>query len=510
MGEGRLVRLSEAVLADRHARGAQALGWFRYRQAACGFGGQWLRLAVDWTDEDKRDAKTDEGLGLTLRTTGRLFEAAGVAWRWQDSVPLMQKLYIDTMVETLSRDNPPEPVDEIRLKDFVGVIQPIHSALGAQALGWYRLERHEVDDAARWFKQALDWWPQQRRDLSQRLSAPVDDYQPILAKLALAHEDYRRTPRAYPNSSALVGKSRELYVNTEEGLAKTEEGYAQTLRELGRLDEAEAIASAWRDRWPSLGRLYLDIVADALNKDAPEIAPERLTRYAAAIEQARSASAATAFGWRQLRAHDPDAAAKWFARALAWSAEPPDAGLVEGYVAALQARRLAALRDRLPAQPVGRAARLRASGKRDAGAICRDRGRDRQDPLRRRGAVARLAFLRDQGFRARADLVPQGSRLGRRREGQGRRRLVAARARPLCRIGRVRRRRARRARRLLWRHDRMAGQRQARRAGGPRRLRAGRARRPQRRGGASARLGRRATRRLGRRAQMVRERGRLE
>ena len=351
MGEGRLARLSEAVLADRHARGAQALGWFRYRQAACGFGGQWLRLSVDWTDEDKRDAKTDEGLGLTLRTTGRLFEAAGVAWRWQDSVPLMQKLYIDTMVETLSRDNPPEPVDEARLKDFVGVIEPIHSALGAQALGWYRLERHEVDDAARWFKQALDWWPQQRRDMSQRLSAPVDDYQPILAKLALAHDDYRRTPRAFPNSSALVGKSRELYVNTEEGLAKTEEGYAQTLRELGRLDEAEAIAAAWRDRWPSLGRLYLDIVADALNKDAPEIAPERLARYAAAIEQARSAPAATAFGWRQLRAHDPDAAAKWFSRALAWSAtEPPDAGLVEGYVAALQGQKKFDEADRLAAR----------------------------------------------------------------------------------------------------------------------------------------------------------------
>jgi len=351
MGEARLARLSQAVLADRHARGAQALGWFRYRQAACGYGGQWMRLATDWTDEDKRDAKTDEGLGLTLRATGRLSEAASVAWRWRDAAPLMQKLYIDTMVETLSRDNPPEPVDEARLREFVGVIAPIHSALGAQALGWYRLERHEFDEAARWFRQALDWWPTQRRDMSQRLSAPVDDYQPILAKLALAHEDYRRTPRAYPNSSALIGKSRELYVNTEEGLAKTEEGYAQTLRALGRLDEAEAIASAWRTRWPSLGRLYLDIVADALNKDGPEIAPERLARYAAAIEEARSASAATAYGWRQLRAHAPEAAAKWFARALAWEiAEPPDAGLVEGYVEALQGQNKFDEADRLAAR----------------------------------------------------------------------------------------------------------------------------------------------------------------
>ncbi|MCP6769590.1 hypothetical protein NL529_32560, partial [Klebsiella pneumoniae] len=78
-----------------------------------------------------------------------------------------------------------------------------------------------------------------------------------LAKLALLREDYRRTPLAFPNSSALIGKSRESYVNTFEGLAKTEEGYAQALRALNRAEEAEALAWAWRDRWPGLNRLFL-------------------------------------------------------------------------------------------------------------------------------------------------------------------------------------------------------------------------------------------------------------
>ena len=380
VSEARVRRLSEQVLSDHNLAGARAIGWWRYRQAACGFGGQWLRLAIDWNDADKRDAKTDEGFGLTLRATGRLTQAARLARPWADSVPLMKKLYIDVMVEELSRDNPPEPIDEARLKDFVGVIEPIKSPLGAQALGWYRLERNELDEAARWFKNAIDWWPPQRLDLSKRLSAPVDDYQPILAKLALDIEDYRRTPRAYPNSSSLIGKSTESYVNTEEGFAKTQEGYAQTLRALGRVEEAEAIAWAWRDRWPSLRQLYVYIAADELARaDGPEISPERLRRYAAAIEDARSAPAAAAMAWRLLRAKSAEPAAQWFEKALAWApSEPPDAGLVEGYVAALQGARKFAEADKFAARWRGVSPRfdliylkselasLRASGGADA------------------------------------------------------------------------------------------------------------------------------------------------
>jgi Tfp pilus assembly protein PilF len=339
LSEARVRRLSERVVADRQTRGARALGWWRYRQAACGFGGNWLRLAVDWSDADKRDAKTDEGLGLTLRATGRLTEAANLAWPWVDKVALMKKLYIDVMVEALSRDNPPEPIDEPRLQAFVATIAPIQSPLGAQALGWYRYERHEYEEAARWFKNAVDWWPQQRHDLSKRLSAPVDDYQPVLAKLALVAEDYRRTPRAYPNSSALIGKSREAYVNTEEGFAKTQEGYALTLRGLGRLEEAEGIAWAWRDRWPSLRRLFIDIAGAELGRtEGPELSPDRLRRYVAAIEDDRSAAGATALAWRQYRLKALDSAVDWFGKALAWTkTSPPDPDLIEGYVAALQA-----------------------------------------------------------------------------------------------------------------------------------------------------------------------------
>ena len=335
LGEARLERLANEIFASRNARGAQALGWYRYRQAACGFGGVWLRLATQWSDAP--DAKTDEGLGLTLRATGRLAEAAALARNWADRLPLMKKLYIDTIVEILSRDSPPEPIEEARITDFVGVIEPIKSPLGAQALGWYRLARHENEDAARWFKQALDWWPQLRADWSKKLSAPAEDYEPIMAKLAMVRADYRRTPRAYPNSTHLIGASSESYVNTEEGLVKTQQGYAEALRALGRLGEAEAIVWAGRDRSVAMRRLYVEIAADIL-RGPDAIAPERMSRYTQVIEEAKSASGAAAIAWRLLGAKDNTGAADWYAKALAWGkADPPDPALVEGYVAALAA-----------------------------------------------------------------------------------------------------------------------------------------------------------------------------
>ncbi len=338
VSEARLQRLSLRVLADHSVVGARALGWRRYGEAACGYGGDWFRLARAWNGDNKGDAKTDEGYGLTLRATGRLADAAALALAWAAEAPAMKKLYVDVMVEELARDNPPEPIDPARLKTFAATIEPMRSALGAQALGWYRLERGELDDAARWFKLALDWWPAERPDMSQRLSAPSDDYKPILAKLALDSRNYRRTPLAYPHSSALVGKSAEDYVHTGIGLAKTEEGYAQTLRALGRLEEAEAIAWTWRDRWPSLRGLFLDIAAEELTrKDGPDIAPERLQRYLAAIAADRSVAGAAAMAWRQYRLEAFASAADWFQKALSWSkAGAPPQSLIEGYVLALQ------------------------------------------------------------------------------------------------------------------------------------------------------------------------------
>jgi tetratricopeptide (TPR) repeat protein len=339
--EARLDRFSAIVLEERSAPGARALGWRRYRQAGNGYGADWFRLATQWVDDDQRDVKTDEGYSLSLRAVGRLTDAEALAKRWAAKDATMKQLYIDTVVEELSRDNPPEPLEETRVADFVATIEPIKSPLGAQALGWYRLERGETAEAGKWFKNALDWWPQRRKDQVQHLSGAIEDYQPISAKLALEREDYRRTPLAFPNSSARIAKTAENYVDTIEGFAKTTEGYALTLRALGRASEAEDIAFAWRDRWPPLRKLFDDIAATELSRaDGPPIAAEKLRRYTQSITENRSAAGAQALAWRQYAANDFTGAIQWFRSAMDWSGGAananPDPRLAEGYVLALR------------------------------------------------------------------------------------------------------------------------------------------------------------------------------
>ena len=341
VSEARISRYSQATLQDHNLVGARALAWRRYREAGCGFGENWFRLSTAWKSDEPSDMKTDEGHAHALAAIGRLAEASPLVRRWSAQDPLMKKAYIDMMVEELSRDNPPEPIDEGRIASFVATIEPIKSPFGAQGLGWYRLERGELADAAKWFQNAVDWWPKAADNQTRHLSAAAEDYKPTLAHLALTIGEYRRTPRAYPNSSDLIGKSKENYIETAEGAAKTWEGYAQTLRALGRLEEAERIAMTWRDRWPSLRRLYLDIARDELSrKDGAPISKERLANYLDAIEADREVEGASAVAWRLHRLGDDAGAAEWFSKAVGWSdargGSAPDLNLIEGYAIALR------------------------------------------------------------------------------------------------------------------------------------------------------------------------------
>ena len=361
MDEERMNRFSQFVLADKSSVGAQALGWRRYGDASCGYGVDWFRLATIWSSDGIGDAKMNEGYALTLRAVGRLSEAEAIAWPWIEKVAAMKKLYVDVVVAALSRDNPPEPMPETRVTQFMATIEPIHSALGAQALGWYRYERHENAEAAKWFKNALDWWPPIKNDAQIKLTNPVEKYVAILAKLALRREDYQPTPRAYPNTSTMIGKTTDVYVNTLEGLANTIEGYAMTLRALGRIQEAQAIAWEWRDRWPGLRALFIEIaITELVRQGGDPISAEWLERYASVINADHSTRGAQALGWHGYARQDFTAAAEWFKASLDWSASDPkaapDGKIVEAYVLSLRgAKRFAealnvvtAWRDKLP------------------------------------------------------------------------------------------------------------------------------------------------------------------
>ena len=339
MPESRITRFAAIVLADKSHEGAQALGWRRYEEAGCGYGAHWLRKAMDWSKDRPADAKLEEGYALTLRAVGRLAEAEEVAWSWVNRRTEMKKLYIDIVVEELSRDNPPEPMPDDRLQRFISAITSIHSALGAQAVAWYHHGREENEPAAKWFALALEWWPQPL-DETKKLSLPVDDYRPILPRLALRLEDYRRTPLAFPNSSLLIGKSTEDYVATLEGYAKTVEGYVLTLGSLKRFDDAEQLAWKWSARWPRLRAAYVDIAAAHLRALGTTAAPsETVARMIELVNAEHSPVGAEALAWRAFAASDYDAANRWFHSIVDWrkADAPADLDLMRAYVTSLSA-----------------------------------------------------------------------------------------------------------------------------------------------------------------------------
>ena len=232
----------------------------------------------------------------------------------------MKKLYIDVAVEELSRDNPPEPIPEARVAAFETAFTSVHSALGAQALGWYRFRSARIRaggaTGSRWRSTGgRRAEPTPIRNCPRRSTT----IPPILAQLALRPEDYRRTPRAYPNSSLLIGHDTESYVDTQTGLAKTVEGYVRALA------RAVAVRRGRGARPQMAGALVAAARRADRHRRRRAFRPGRrahLRRAAGAlrqlIEEDRSAAGAEALGWRAYRAKDYSGAERWLRAAIDW------------------------------------------------------------------------------------------------------------------------------------------------------------------------------------------------
>lgn len=336
--EPMLDRFSEVVRTEHSFGGAQALAWHRYHDAGNGYGVEWFADAVSWSPDRQADAKTIEGYASALRDVGRLGEAEDLLFPWVDRVAVMRDIYIDIVVSELTLDNPPQPMPHDRLARFIAVATPLKSAAAAQALGWYRYARHEYADSVIWFKYAVDWWPTLPPD-ADRFTFVPEGYRPQMAHLALKPEDYRRTPRAFSSLAHDRGQQSQRYVDTFGGLATTWTGYALALHAVGRTADAEDVAYAWRDRWPALGRLFLDLAVETLTQPGnPAVDSERVKRYAAVIEERHDAAGAAALGWSASAHGDWNEATVWLKASTDWRAPDtaPDAKVVAGYVDALR------------------------------------------------------------------------------------------------------------------------------------------------------------------------------
>lgn len=148
--------------------------------------------------------------------------------------------------------------------------------------------------------------------------------------------------RGRSNDAALLGwyaYSRKDFAQAKEWFAlgvrgapnpKAAEGLVLAMRNLGELEQAEALAYQHRDADALIRKAYIEIVAtDITGPTARSLIPERRARYEEVINRDHSALGAQTLGWSLYNNGEFAAAQEWFERSLKWGAsEPAAVGLV--------------------------------------------------------------------------------------------------------------------------------------------------------------------------------------
>lgn len=148
-----LQRFSDFVQRSFSADDAELFGWFYYGQQSWEASYHWFVSATRMTTSPK----SVEGVILTLRNLQHRDEALQLARQYASQTPELKKIYIELVAAGLTdRENPLSP-DEEELKTLETYVFEQKSALGAQALGWHRLDNKETKEAARLFQQSVEW-----------------------------------------------------------------------------------------------------------------------------------------------------------------------------------------------------------------------------------------------------------------------------------------------------------------------------------------------------------------
>lgn len=303
----RMSRLQATLLAERAPASAQAVGWYFANRKNFADAAKWFRNALDWAPEALRDPGAAEGMILALRNLGRLEEAEQLAYAWRGKLQRFAKIYAEVAGESLGRGSGAQSISAERLSRYVAYARDTRDPTAAQTLGWYKAGRAEWSEAADWFKSGMDW----------------------------------------------TGDEKD---------PKTIEGYILSLRNLGRNDEAEALAFAWRDRGEAFSALYVDAVIDELQRMKPEdnYPVDRLGAFAKMAIERQHAAAASALGWYRLARNDDADGEAWFRNAIRWSGEQKDAKAVEGLTLALKKQQKFAEAEQTAFDQMGRSEDMRA------------------------------------------------------------------------------------------------------------------------------------------------------
>lgn len=150
-----LQRFSDYTQRSLSAADAELFGWFYYGQQSWEASYHWFVSATRMATS----LKSVEGVILTLRNMEHRDEALQLARQYATQTPELKKIYIELVSAGLTDQENPMTLDEKERKTFEAYVFEQKSALGAQALGWQRLESKDTKDAARLFEQSVEWEP---------------------------------------------------------------------------------------------------------------------------------------------------------------------------------------------------------------------------------------------------------------------------------------------------------------------------------------------------------------
>lgn len=148
-----LQSFSDFVQRSFSATDAELFGWFYYGQQSWEASYHWFVSATRMT----ASPKSIEGVILTLRNLQHRDEALQLARQYAPQTPELKKIYIELVSAGLTDQDNPLSLEEAELKTFENYVFEQKSALGAQALGWHRLDNKDGKNAARLFEQSIEW-----------------------------------------------------------------------------------------------------------------------------------------------------------------------------------------------------------------------------------------------------------------------------------------------------------------------------------------------------------------
>ena len=162
---------------------AQLLGWYAYSQKSYAEAERWFKLGLAGA---KPDAKSAEGMVLSLRGDAKMQDALDTATQYKGLGPLNAKLFIE-VVSALVLDPKATAVPTAAQLDAYRVaIDSEKSGDGAQAYGWYLYAKKDVTGAEPYFKKAMDWKPSEDAAVGLMICAKQlhhdRDYAQLVAK----------------------------------------------------------------------------------------------------------------------------------------------------------------------------------------------------------------------------------------------------------------------------------------------------------------------------------------